>query len=212
MVINTEGDDGELNISLSELLKSPQSTLEEDHFKEQLISNVSKDKEKKTETSQTDDLSITKLPLKTTLENNILDSDDLPTNSQPSTSANDVIRPYLEERPSSHNNMKSEMMNEDNLESDSEPTSSTANVPVSNRKRVNLYAPDTGPQMYQARGNLVTRPIITKNLPKVFQYLPIYGKPAPNTSLDEFYTNKVRDFVGFDLNDEEFEDLENYCR
>ncbi|XP_075979753.1 proximal sequence element A Pbp49 [Anticarsia gemmatalis] len=80
-----------------------------------------------------------------------------------------------------------------------------------NRKRVKLFTADTGPQMYAAKGNLVTRPIITKNLPEVFQYLPVYGKPGPHASLQEFYRNKVREYVGCDLNDDEFKDLETFC-
>lgn len=82
---------------------------------------------------------------------------------------------------------------------------------IFNKKCVNLYAPDTGPQMYNVKGSVVTRPIITKNLPKVFQFLPVHGKPECTGKLQEFYRSKVKDYVGCGLNDNEFEDLENYC-
>ncbi|CAB3245019.1 unnamed protein product [Arctia plantaginis] len=219
IVINTDGEDGEFNISLSELIKSPHSTKsEDDNFKVPLMITAPKGKGKKTRSLlQTDDSTTIKSPHKKTPESTLSGSKYFPTDPQISTSENvvlehsNVVSNVKGEPSNSHNHIKPEMTNDGKLECNAEPISSITNVPVFNRKRVNLYDNDTGPQMYMAKGNLVTRPIITKNLPKVFQYLPIYGKPGPNTTLEEFYTNKVRDFVGFDLNDEEFEDLENYC-
>lgn len=79
------------------------------------------------------------------------------------------------------------------------------------KNSVDLYAPDSGPQMYQIKCDLVTPPIITKNLPQVFHYLPIYGKPGPNMKLKDFYRSKIREYVGCDLDDDDFSDLENYC-
>ncbi|KAH9638042.1 hypothetical protein HF086_014903 [Spodoptera exigua] len=47
---------------------------------------------------------------------------------------------------------------------------------IPQKASVQLFAEDTGPQLYDAKCPLVTLPIITKNLPKVFEYLPIHGR------------------------------------
>ncbi|CAH0758286.1 unnamed protein product [Diatraea saccharalis] len=69
----------------------------------------------------------------------------------------------------------------------------------------------SGPKMYEISGNLVTPTLITKNLPDQFNALPIYGRPKNKTELPEFYKQKMRQFVGYDLNDEEFDKLSKYC-
>lgn len=84
--------------------------------------------------------------------------------------------------------------------------------PIGQKGKVELFTKDTGPQLYKAKGSLVTAPIITKNLPKVFEYLPIHGKPQDNTFLKDFFSNKIREFVGCGLTDDEFQQLEDYCR
>ncbi|CAD0202377.1 unnamed protein product [Chrysodeixis includens] len=76
---------------------------------------------------------------------------------------------------------------------------------------VTLYTDDVGPQMYNAKGNLVTPPIITNRLPDVFAFLPVFGAPPKKVKLEDFLNQKVREFVGCDMNDEEFTQLENYC-
>ena len=83
---------------------------------------------------------------------------------------------------------------------------------IGQRAKVQLYTEDTGPQMYRAKGALVTAPIITKNLPKVFDYLPIHGKPQDGSNLKEYFAGKIREFVGCGLTDYEFQQLEEYCR
>ncbi|XP_021191720.2 snRNA-activating protein complex subunit 3 isoform X1 [Helicoverpa armigera] len=83
--------------------------------------------------------------------------------------------------------------------------------PLFHNSNVQLFTEDTGPQMYHLKGNLVTAPIITKNLPKVFEYLPIHGKPQESKSLKEYYSNKIKEFVGCGLSDYEFKQLEDYC-
>ncbi|KAJ8714766.1 hypothetical protein PYW07_002991 [Mythimna separata] len=83
--------------------------------------------------------------------------------------------------------------------------------PVGLKSNVELFTDDTGPQLYKARGALVTAPIITKNLPKVFDYLPIHGKPQDCKNLKEYFSHKIREFVGCGLTDHEFKQLEDYC-
>jgi hypothetical protein len=75
-----------------------------------------------------------------------------------------------------------------------------------------LYAEVKGPSFYYVKGNLVTPPVICKNLPDQFRSLPIYGRPERRSELPEFFHNKIREFVGYDLNDEEFAKLSKYCR
>ncbi|XP_063383433.1 snRNA-activating protein complex subunit 3 isoform X1 [Cydia fagiglandana] len=79
------------------------------------------------------------------------------------------------------------------------------------RKKIDLYGPDIGPKIYNVQGNLVTPPIIAKNLPDMFNGLPIFGRPAPKEDIEDFYSRKIRDFVGCDLNDEQFKNLANEC-
>lgn len=86
-------------------------------------------------------------------------------------------------------------------------------VPPCVRTRdVTLYTVDVGPQIYNAKGSLVTPPIITRRLPDVFAYLPVFGAPPKNVKLEDFFNQKIREFVGCDMNDEEFSELERYCR
>ncbi|XP_061719651.1 snRNA-activating protein complex subunit 3 isoform X1 [Cydia pomonella] len=79
------------------------------------------------------------------------------------------------------------------------------------RRKVDLYGPDVGPKLYNVKGNLVTPPIIAKNLPEIFNVLPIFGRPGPKEDIEDFYSRKIREFVGCDLNDEQFENLANEC-
>ncbi|CAH2087723.1 unnamed protein product [Euphydryas editha] len=78
-------------------------------------------------------------------------------------------------------------------------------------KRVELYTEDKGPKWYHVRGNIVTQPLITKNLPEAFKFMPVHGKPKKGTELEDFQKAKVREFVGCDLGDEEFNKLASYC-
>lgn len=82
---------------------------------------------------------------------------------------------------------------------------------IPQKESVQLFAEDTGPQLYDAKCPLVTLPIITKNLPKVFQYLPVHGKPQ-DKNMKDFFSNKIKEFVGSGLTDDEFQELEDYCR
>lgn len=81
---------------------------------------------------------------------------------------------------------------------------------IPQKESVQLFAEDTGPQLYDAKCPLVTLPIITKNLPKVFQYLPVHGKPQ-DKNMKDFFSNKIKEFVGSGLTDDEFQELEDYC-
>ncbi|CAG5037389.1 unnamed protein product, partial [Parnassius apollo] len=76
---------------------------------------------------------------------------------------------------------------------------------------VNIYAEDIGPKLYPVRGNVITPPIITKNLPEAFKYLPIYGRPKSKADLEDFLNNKIREYVGCDFSDEDFDKLAKYC-
>ncbi|XP_072938108.1 uncharacterized protein Pbp49 [Epargyreus clarus] len=77
--------------------------------------------------------------------------------------------------------------------------------------KVELYAPDTGPKIYFVKGNIVTPPLITRNLPEAFKALPVHGKPETKAGLGKFYRQKIRDYVGYGINDDEFKRLENFC-
>ncbi|XP_039758455.1 uncharacterized protein LOC120632595 isoform X2 [Pararge aegeria] len=74
-----------------------------------------------------------------------------------------------------------------------------------------LYAEDEGPKLYQVKGSIVTPPIVTKNLMEAFKFLPIFGKPKPTEDLNKFLTEKIREYVGCDLNDEEFGNVVKFC-
>lgn len=77
--------------------------------------------------------------------------------------------------------------------------------------KVVLFAEDNGPKLYPVRGNIVTPLLITKNLPQAFKFMPIHGKPNLKKELKDFQQAKIREFVGFDLNDEEFNELSSLC-
>ncbi|XP_063627093.1 snRNA-activating protein complex subunit 3 isoform X1 [Cydia splendana] len=79
------------------------------------------------------------------------------------------------------------------------------------RRKVDLYGPDIGPKIYNVKGNLVTPPIIAKNLPDIFNVLPIFGRAGSKEDIEDFYSRKIREFVGCDLNDEQFKNLANDC-
>lgn len=79
-------------------------------------------------------------------------------------------------------------------------------------RRLELYTEDKGPKWYNVVGNIVTPPIISKNLPEAFKFMPVHGVPKKGTDLDDFYKMKVREFVGCDLGDDEFNKLASYCR
>lgn len=79
-------------------------------------------------------------------------------------------------------------------------------------RRVELYTEDKGPKWYNVVSNIVTPPIISKNLPEAFKFMPVHGVPKKGTDLDDFYKTKVREFVGCDLGDDEFNKLASYCR
>lgn len=80
------------------------------------------------------------------------------------------------------------------------------------RHLTNIFVPDVGNKWYDVKGNLVTRPIDPKKLPNAFGYLPIYGRPKSKANLAEFQDERIREFVGFDLGDQEFDNLAQYCR
>ncbi|XP_068622668.1 uncharacterized protein Pbp49 [Battus philenor] len=77
--------------------------------------------------------------------------------------------------------------------------------------KVNIYGEDTGPRFYAVKGTVVTAPIITKNLSEAFNYLPIFGRPKNKDDLENFQNNKIREYVGCGLSDEDFDKLANYC-
>ncbi|XP_041973853.1 uncharacterized protein LOC121729409 isoform X2 [Aricia agestis] len=77
--------------------------------------------------------------------------------------------------------------------------------------KIELFAPVTGPKLYNVKGNNVTPPIIARNLPQAFKFLPIHGRPKSNDHLKEFSLNKIREFVGGALNDDEFVKLARSC-
>ncbi|XP_028171162.1 uncharacterized protein LOC114360608 isoform X5 [Ostrinia furnacalis] len=73
------------------------------------------------------------------------------------------------------------------------------------------YTSVTGPTFYHLKGHLTTKPILSKNLAEQFDSLPIFGSPDTKSDLNQFYDEKIRAFVGDDLNDEDFEMLSKYC-
>ncbi|XP_032514514.2 snRNA-activating protein complex subunit 3 [Danaus plexippus] len=77
--------------------------------------------------------------------------------------------------------------------------------------KVSIFGEDKGPKLYPVKGNVVTPPIISKNLPVAFQFMPIYSKSASKDTIDEIQNNRVREYVGFDLSDNEYEKLEHFC-
>ncbi|XP_052748023.1 uncharacterized protein LOC113510856 [Galleria mellonella] len=79
-------------------------------------------------------------------------------------------------------------------------------------KKNNFYGEDLGPKIYHINDSMVSRTLIPKNLPAAFSYLPIYGRSKSKAELPEFQNNKIREFVGCDLGDEEFKDIADYCR
>ncbi|XP_069360173.1 uncharacterized protein Pbp49 isoform X1 [Maniola hyperantus] len=79
------------------------------------------------------------------------------------------------------------------------------------RHCVKLYAEDKGPKLYPVNSSVVTEPIITKNLPEAFKFLPIFGMPKKSEELEQFQNAKVREYVGCDLSDEEFSKLASFC-
>lgn len=79
-------------------------------------------------------------------------------------------------------------------------------------KPTSIFTEETGPTFYKINSNLVTPPIRIKNLPEQFASLRVLGAPKKREDLSAFYIDKIRDFVGEDLTDEEFEKLAKYCR
>ncbi|XP_052742357.1 uncharacterized protein LOC112051274 [Bicyclus anynana] len=98
---------------------------------------------------------------------------------------------------------------ESNASSSAQSLSQPIEVDADNE--YNLFAEDVGPKIYQVKGNIVTPPIITKNLTEAFKFLPIFGTPKNTADLDEFQTAKVREYVGCDLSDEDFSKLAKFC-
>lgn len=124
-----------------------------------------------------------------------LDSSDL---SQPSTSKPQDISSNSKtsdlKRPSSN------LSKEINMEPE-----------LFKRNKIDIYAEDNFPKWYKVQGNLVTRPILAKKLPEVYDFLPIFGAPSSKKNLKEFQSNNIREFIG-GLNDDEFSKLAQYCR
>ncbi|VVC98756.1 unnamed protein product [Leptidea sinapis] len=85
----------------------------------------------------------------------------------------------------------------------------TSNDDVSNS--IPLFAPDDGPKIYNIQDDFVTPPLIASNLPELFNSLPIHGQPEPAIDLKTFQENKIREFVGRELRDCEFEKLVAFC-
>ncbi|KAG6462020.1 hypothetical protein O3G_MSEX013004 [Manduca sexta] len=78
------------------------------------------------------------------------------------------------------------------------------------RRKAELFTDIKGPEWYNVKGNVVTRSIIPKNLTKQFEFLPIFGRPD-NRDVDGFHREKIREFIGPDIDDDEFEELAKYC-
>lgn len=88
-------------------------------------------------------------------------------------------------------------------------TSSSSNL---KKDIIQLFTEVEGPTFYNVTGNIVTNPVISKNLPKIFESLPVTGKPSSNEDVGEFLDAKLKAFVGPDIVDEEYEELSKYCR
>lgn len=82
---------------------------------------------------------------------------------------------------------------------------------MKDNKKLQLFTEDNGPFFYNVQGNVVTEPIITKNLPKVFKPLGIFGKPKSGSDVADFQNRKLKEFVGLGLGDEEYDELAKYC-
>ncbi|KAM3960384.1 proximal sequence element A Pbp49 [Aphomia sociella] len=127
--------------------------------------------------------------------------------NEPSTS-NIVIEIQIDNRTNINHNLKPIKCDTDLSD---EAIKNTENE-ITKVKQVKLYAEDTGPKIYDIKGNLVSRPIIPENLPEAFSCLPVFGRCKNKAGLAEFQENKIKEFVGSNLSDEEFKDLSNYCR
>ncbi|XP_013192016.1 uncharacterized protein LOC106136115 [Amyelois transitella] len=77
--------------------------------------------------------------------------------------------------------------------------------------KVNLYAEDTGPKLYDVTDNFVSKPIIPSKLPEAFSSLPVFARPKNNTDLLEFQNDQIKGFVGSGWDEAEFERLAAYC-
>lgn len=81
-----------------------------------------------------------------------------------------------------------------------------------NLKKVDIFVEDSGPKWHKVYGNIVTPPFIPNKLVDAFDSLPIFGKPDSIENLQDYQQKKLRSFIGFDLNDDEFQKLSDYCR
>lgn len=80
---------------------------------------------------------------------------------------------------------------------------------IQNPEKVNLYTEHMGPEWHKVYNNLVTKPIISSSLPKIFKDFPVFGKPKNNADSKNFQLKCQRDFINLSVYD--FDAMFNYC-
>lgn len=102
---------------------------------------------------------------------------------------------------------------QDNKEQPAGSTSSETSMsspPKKKSKPINIFAEYTGPEWHKVSSKIVTKPIISSNLPKIFKDFPIFGKPKNMADLKHYQEKACQEFVG--LTDAEYEKELEYCR
>ncbi|CAH4020659.1 unnamed protein product [Pieris brassicae] len=74
----------------------------------------------------------------------------------------------------------------------------------------NLYAKDEGPHWRNVTSSSVTKSLITKNLPKIFQHLPICTQSTSRGDIELELEQQIVSFVG-NIDDEEYDKLVEFC-
>lgn len=77
-------------------------------------------------------------------------------------------------------------------------------------KKLKVFTEHTGPEWHKVSNSIVTKPIISSNLPEVFKDFPIFGRPRNDADLKSFQDRACREFVG--LPDDEYDKLQEFCR
>ncbi|XP_038222083.1 uncharacterized protein LOC119839722 [Zerene cesonia] len=93
---------------------------------------------------------------------------------------------------------------EESLQTESDKESETLSLS-------DLYVPDVGAKWYKVTGNIVTPPMNFKKLPDIFTSFPINGRPKTKNDVDNVLEKNLRDFVGAEVSDEDYEKLVEFC-
>ncbi|CAG4936011.1 unnamed protein product [Colias eurytheme] len=74
-----------------------------------------------------------------------------------------------------------------------------------------LYVPDVGPKWYKVTAPLVTPPMIFTKLPDMFASFPINDRPKTKDDVYDVVEQRLRDFVGAEVSDDDYEKLVDFC-